>query len=91
MSKYGVFSGPYFAVFGLNTGKYEPEKTPYLDTFHAVVLWSRSLLLEKLHVLTPILLKKESTTDIFKERLQNFWTDYFSEHLRSASFPLPVL
>ena len=23
------FSGPYFSVFG-------PEKTPYLDTFHAV-------------------------------------------------------
>ena len=36
MSKYGDFSGPYFAVFGLNTRKYEPEKTPYLDTFHAV-------------------------------------------------------
>ena len=29
MSKYGDFSGP-------NTGKYGPEKTPYLDTFHAV-------------------------------------------------------
>ena len=29
VSKYGVFSGP-------NTGKYGPEKTPYLDTFHAV-------------------------------------------------------
>ena len=29
VSKYGVFSGPYFPVFG-------PEKTPYLDTFHAV-------------------------------------------------------
>ena len=29
MSKYGVFSGTYFPVFG-------PEKTPYLDTFHAV-------------------------------------------------------
>ena len=27
----------YFPVFGLNTGKYEPEKTPYLDTFHAVL------------------------------------------------------
>ena len=26
MSKYGVFSGPYFSVFG-------PEKTPYLDIF----------------------------------------------------------
>ena len=24
--KYGVFSGPYFPVFGLNTGKYGPEK-----------------------------------------------------------------
>ena len=42
MSKYGVFSGPYFPVFGLNTGKYGPEKTPYLDTFHAVkVNWKR--------------------------------------------------
>ena len=29
VSKYGVFSGP-------NAGKYGPEKTPYLDTFHAV-------------------------------------------------------
>ena len=29
VSKYGVFSGPYFPVFG-------PEKTSYLDTFHAV-------------------------------------------------------
>ena len=24
--KYGVFSGPYFPVFGLNTEKYVPEK-----------------------------------------------------------------
>ena len=36
VSKYGAFSGPYFPVFGLNTEKYGPEKTPYLDTFHAV-------------------------------------------------------
>ena len=36
MSKYGVFSGPYFFVFSPNTGKYGPENTPYLDTFHAV-------------------------------------------------------
>ena len=46
MSKYGVFSAPYFPAFGLNAeylsafspnaGKYGPEKTPYLDTFHAV-------------------------------------------------------
>ena len=47
VSKYGVFSGPYFPAFGLNTpylsvfslnvGKYGLEKTPYLDTFHAVL------------------------------------------------------
>ena len=49
MSKYGIISGPYFPVFGLNTEiygmnlriqseyrKYGPEITPYLDTFHAV-------------------------------------------------------
>ena len=36
VSKYGVISGPYFPVFELNTGKYGPEITPYLDTFHAV-------------------------------------------------------
>ena len=32
VSKYGVFC----SVFSSNAGKYEPEKTPYLDTFHAV-------------------------------------------------------
>ena len=26
----------YLSVFSSNTGKYGPEKTPYLDTFHAV-------------------------------------------------------
>ena len=46
VSKHGVFSGPYFPVFGLNkeitgkygvnAGKYGTEKTPYLDTFHAL-------------------------------------------------------
>ena len=36
VSKYGVFSGPYFPVFSPNTRKYEPEKTLYLDTFDAV-------------------------------------------------------
>ena len=35
VSKYGVISGPYFPVFGLNTGKYGPEITSYLDRFDA--------------------------------------------------------
>ena len=37
VSKYGDFSGPYFPVFGLNIGKYGPEKPPYLDTFRTVL------------------------------------------------------
>ena len=46
MSKYGVIFGPHFPAFGLtteryevfnpNAGKYGPEITPYMDTFHAV-------------------------------------------------------
>ena len=36
VSKYGVIYGLYFPLFGLNTGKYGPEITPDLDTFHAV-------------------------------------------------------
>ena len=44
VSKHGIFSAPYFSVFGLNTdlsvfspnpGKYGPEKTLYSDTFDA--------------------------------------------------------
>ena len=47
MSKYRGFSGPYFPVFGLNseiygvifspnTGKYGPEKPPYLDIYFPI-------------------------------------------------------
>ena len=34
VSKYGVISGSCFP----NAGKYGPEITPYLDTFHAVCI-----------------------------------------------------
>ena len=37
LREYGVLSGLYFPVFGLNTGKYGPEETPYSNTFHAVI------------------------------------------------------
>ena len=32
------FSGPHFPEFGRSTGKYGPEKTPYLDTSHVVYI-----------------------------------------------------
>ena len=35
--KYGVSSGSSFPVFSPNTEEYGPEKTPYLDIFHAVL------------------------------------------------------
>ena len=41
MSKYGVFSGTYFPVNSPNAGKYGPGKTPYLDPFHAVVMYGK--------------------------------------------------
>ena len=44
MSKYEVFSGPYFPAFSPNTVKYEPENAPYLDTFQAVTffcIWTK--------------------------------------------------
>ena len=45
VSKYGVFSCPYFSIFGLNTGKYGPEKLHKLrgmnsDAFCCLGSWS---------------------------------------------------
>ena len=34
-----IFLYSEISLFSPNTGIYEPEKTPYLDTFHAVFLW----------------------------------------------------
>ena len=43
VSTCGVFPSLYFPVFSPNTGKYGPEKTPYLDTFHVVSRTHNSL------------------------------------------------
>ena len=68
VSSYGVFFDSYFPVFGLNTGKYGPEKIPYLDIFRSVsgiwlpekivplaVLYSVSLILFFLKEAAPTL------------------------------------
>ena len=37
---------PYLPVFSPNAGKYRPEKTPHLDTFHTVIVyWKNDLLI----------------------------------------------
>ena len=60
VSKYGVFSGSYFPKFGLNisvfspnAGKYGPEKTLYMDTFHAVLLEAFATLPTHINHLPP--------------------------------------
>ena len=42
VSNYGVFSGSYFLVFGLNAGKYGPGKTPFLTLFTQWYIYSAS-------------------------------------------------
>ena len=67
LSKYGVFSGPYFPVFSRNTRKYGPEKPPYLDTFHGVSSFqpltfiTKSSILDVAAVLDPPLIKDTMT------------------------------
>ena len=39
VSKYRFFSGPYYPIFSPNAEKHGLEKTPYLDTFHAVKVY----------------------------------------------------
>ena len=40
----GYSLGISLSVFSTNKGKYEPGKTPYLDTFHAVYRLEFSIL-----------------------------------------------
>ena len=47
MSKYGVISDPYFVLLAPNIGKYGPEITLYLDTFHAVQLFQNSMQIQR--------------------------------------------
>ena len=50
MSKGGVILVQYVQyvpAFGLNTGKYGPEKTPYLDTFYALLELDEGLIRRK--------------------------------------------
>ena len=65
MSKYGVFSGPYFPVFGVNTGNYGPEKTPYLDIFHAIL---------EMHSLSNI------DAEVYSDPCQTFKMEPFCEN-----------
>ena len=78
---YKAFSGPYFPVFSPNTGKYGPEKTPYLDTFHTVfnasfltfqINLSKKLSTNKLWEQMKSPISEQSTPNISDEKNENF-------------------
>ena len=76
MFKCEVFSGPYFSVFRL-------EKTPYLDTFHAVKVTKNIRTLQKnLHEAEKDLLDPEDITNKLPE---------LDERSRKTSFVFTVL
>ena len=79
VSKYGVFPGPNFSVFGMNTGIYGPEKSPYLYTFHAVAI-IKTYVLFILHYQIIINCKKCYGTKKFSIK------DFFSKRDRICSF-----
>ena len=94
MFKYRVFSGPYFphsdwiqrnkpylSVFSLNAGKYGPEKTPYLDTFHAVLCLVPTKNLKKSHKMLISLSTANvqlQLKSIYKNNIQNIQNLVFS-------------
>ena len=74
MSKYGTFSGPYFPAFGLNSPnvvKYGPEKTPYLDTFHAV--FCTQFFLETRNIKDKSTLFAKCVAKAVGDEKQQFW------------------
>ena len=60
VSKYGIVSGPYFPIFGLNTGKYRPEITRYFDTFHTVAT-SHTNMIEQMSEASCLRLKQPTS------------------------------
>ena len=46
-------------IWSPNTGKYGPERTPYLDTFHAVLLWINQFIM-MIGVLSDIHIKSRN-------------------------------
>ena len=76
MSKYGALSGPYFPAFGLNTGKYGPGKTPYLNTFHTVsVYYLPRSLYKKSRLLKTSNIRRKTTFQNGFQVLSMFYSD----------------
>ena len=69
-NEYGVFSGP-------NTGKYGPEKTPYLDIFYAVNLYPISRQCSLLYLI------KHQRTRVIEKNIGLKWVNMLGNRLAS--------
>ena len=99
VSKYGVFSVPYFPAFGLNTEirsifpysvrmreNTEQKKVPYLDTFHAVITDKEKSLKSFRQERTP---QRISTGFIWTNRkFSHFWEKTYFLRLESLALLL---
>ena len=72
MSNYGVFSGLYFPVFWLNTGKYGPEKTPYFGHF-ARSVHTDLFTLYWLKIFSVYAVHDDDKKAVKKSNWENFW------------------
>ena len=77
---YAVISGPYFHVFGLNTGKYGPEITPYWTLF---TQWVICVTCKSQQILTNNLINVTHNTNTFDCFKGNFhlWKYQLLENL----------
>ena len=82
VSKYGVISGPYFPVFGL-------EITPYLDIFHALTVVGKlfSIYQTELSVQKSQSYKERKTVDKTNGVRKNnfFWYSTYEHYQRKQS------
>ena len=75
---------PYLSLFSPNTGKYGPEITPYLDTFHAVSV----LCYVTVERIKPNLLCKYIKK--FRSSQGSISINYWSESSKTQFFPVNI-
>ena len=89
MSKYGVFSGPYFPVFSQNSVKIRTRKTPYLDTFtqcHSIKIVKMSSYKEKKTVKNQRYFNEDCQDWLFESAFKNWLTKDKAQQKLTAMF-----
>ena len=88
VSKYGVFSGPYFPAFRLNTGKYGKHRVKSIQI--RSFFWSPfsriSTEYGEILCICPFCVRMRESTDQQKLRIWTFFTQRFSFHLQFSHY-----